>query len=482
MGDQYATRLRLLTAQELKVELKEAVDPQALLQATEIVEDVKTNGLGALRRHAHRLGDIPTVESKILYSYEELKPYYDDLPEEQKGVLTRTKDRIEAFALAQRGSITDLNTTITGGGAAGHTIAPMSVAGCYAPGGRYPLPSSVLMTAVTARAAGVPTVFVASPRPSNVTLAAAYVARADYLLALGGAQAIAALAYGTVAEEVQKLTEKSQSGETLEKSNAQDVSSTILPGNISPSGNVNCICDIIVGPGNKWVTAAKSIVQGICAIDMLAGPSEVLVIADKEGGRGHEATIASDLLAQAEHDTEARPILVCTDDDIIAAINDQLYEQLCSLPTASTAYEACAKGFIVKVNSIEEAISISDQIAPEHLEIQVGADLESSRKVAFQCSNYGAVFIGHNAAEVLGDYGAGPNHVLPTGGTAKYTGGLSVFTFLKIRTYLMIENLVESQEVVEDSVILARLEGLEGHARAAEKRLINPNKKQKVHK
>ena len=473
MGETYARRLRIISPEELQVELKEPVDATALVQARTIVEDVKKNGLSALRTHAQRLGDIPTIDSKILYSYEELKPYYDSLPEEQKNVLTRTKDRIEKFALAQRASISDLHTNITGGGNAGHTIAPMNVAGCYAPGGRYPLPSSVLMTAVTARAAGVPTVFVASPRPSPVTLAAAYVAKADYLLALGGAQAIAALAYGTLTEEVQNLVAPKQDNDSNIENSMNSNS------NKSPS-NLNCICDIIVGPGNKWVTAAKSLVQGICAIDMLAGPSEVLVIADKEGGTGHEAVIASDLLAQAEHDTEARPILVCTDDTLINTINDQVYEQLCSLPTASTAFEACAKGFIVKVNSIEEAINISDQIAPEHLEIQVGPDLESSRKAAFQCQNYGAVFIGHNAAEVLGDYGAGPNHVLPTGGTAKYTGGLSVFTFLKIRTYLMIENLMESQEVVEDSVCLARLEGLEGHARAAEKRIINPHKKQKI--
>lgn len=317
------------------------------------------------------------------------------------------------------------------------------------------------------------------------------------------------LLHGTLREEIEKIDEPSLIQNEDDKTglprngngensistsnikdntnkNNQNIQYSIKNNNNSSTSNndnsINCICDIIVGPGNKWVTAAKSLVQGICAIDMLAGPSEVLVIADKEGGTGYEAVIASDLLAQAEHDTEARPILVCTDDTLINAINDEVYEQLCSLPTAPTAFEACAKGFIVKVDSIDEAISISDQIAPEHLEIQVGSDLETSRKIAFRCQNYGAVFIGHNAAEVLGDYGAGPNHVLPTGGTAKYTGGLSVFTFLKIRTFLMIENLMESQEVVEDSICLARLEGLEGHARAAEKRRINSNKKQRIKK
>jgi histidinol dehydrogenase len=313
------------------------------------------------------------------------------------------------------------------GGEAGHTIAPMATAGCYAPGGRYPLPSSVLMTAVTARAAGVQKVWVASPRPSPVTLGAAFIAQADAVLAVGGAQAIGALAYGV--------------------------------------GGVDA-CDIIVGPGNKWVTAAKSLISGICAIDMLAGPSEVLVIAD---GSGDAQTIAADLLAQAEHDVEARPILVTTSRNMIDRVNEALVEQLRVLPTGETARAAVRKGFAVEVASVAEAVAVSDRIAPEHLEVQVEGD---AKAVAFQCQNYGAVFIGHGAAEVLGDYGAGPNHVLPTGGTARYTGGLSVFTFLRVRTWMRMDDLPGGQVVVKDAVELARLEGLEGHARAAEKRLL----------
>lgn len=312
------------------------------------------------------------------------------------------------------------------GGEAGHTIAPMATAGCYAPGGRYPLPSSVLMTAVTARAAGVGKVWVASPRPSPVTLGAAFIAKADAVLAVGGAQAIGALAYGIGAVDA---------------------------------------CDIIVGPGNKWVTAAKSLISGICAIDMLAGPSEVLVIADHTGDA---QTIAADLLAQAEHDVEARPILVSTSRNVIDQVNEALVQQLSVLPTGETARAAVRKGFAVEVASVDDAVAVSDKIAPEHLEVQV----EGAKDVAFRCQNYGAVFIGHGAAEVLGDYGAGPNHVLPTGGTARYTGGLSVFTFLRVRTWMKMDDLAGGQVVVKDAVELARLEGLEGHARAAEKRLL----------
>ncbi len=422
--------------------------------------------MDALRKHAVRLGDIKSVDDPVVLGRAEMEKAWLSLTDGQREMLQRTRsvrrftflylclpllarvpgraqshpiythytpryqptrnsDRIQAFATAQRGAIQDIVMSIPGG-EAGHTIAPMATAGCYAPGGRYPLPSSVLMTAVTARAAGVQNVWVASPRPSPVTLGAAFIAKADAVLAVGGAQAIGALAYGV--------------------------------------GEVDA-CDIIVGPGNKWVTAAKSLIAGICAIDMLAGPSEVLVIADHTGDA---QTIAADLLAQAEHDPEARPILVATSRNVIDQVNKALVEQLAVLPTGETARAAVRKGFAVEVASVDEAVAVSDKIAPEHLEVQV----EGAKDVAFRCQNYGAVFIGHGAAEVLGDYGAGPNHVLPTGGTARYTGGLSVFTFLRVRTWMKMDDLAGGQIVVKDAVELARLEGLEGHARAAEKRLL----------
>ncbi len=420
-------QLRLVSLDEVDAlaKLNEPVEPLARDQAMEIINDIKANGKAALLQQAVRLGDIKSVEEPILLGRAEMEKAWASLTQGQREMLQRTRDRIEAFAVAQRGAIQDVSVPIPGG-SAGHTIAPMAVAGCYAPGGRYPLPSSVLMTAVTAKAAGVGKVWVASPRPSPVTLGAAYIAQADAFLAVGGAQAVAALAYGVAG--------------------------------VDP-------CDIIVGPGNKWVTAAKSLISGVCAIDMLAGPSEVLVLADDAADA---QTIAADLLAQAEHDTEARPILVATSRNLIDRVNEALATQLAVLPTGDTARPAVLKGFAVEVGSVEEGIRVSDKIAPEHLEIQTA----SAREVAFRCRNYGAVFIGHGAAEVLGDYGAGPNHVLPTGGTAKYTGGLSVFTFLRVRTWMSMDDLPAGQVVVKDAVELARLEGLEGHARAAEKRLL----------
>lgn len=281
------------------------------------------------------------------------------------------------------------------------------------------------MTACTARAAGVAEVVVASPSPAEVTKAAAYVAEADCLLAIGGAHAVGAMAYGVGIKA----------------------------------------CDIIVGPGNKWVTAAKSIVSGICGIDMLAGPSEVLVIADSAAD---PEVVASDLLAQAEHDVEARPILVTADRSVIEGVNRALRRQLACLPTRDVAIPAVRKGFAVLTKDMAEAVTVSNRVAPEHLEVQT----QNARELSKSLTAYGGLFVGRLAAEVLGDYGAGPNHVLPTSCTAKYTGGLSVHTFQRKNTWMRIDDQEKAQQQISDSVVLARLEGLEGHARAAEKRLL----------
>lgn len=289
------------------------------------------------------------------------------------------------------------------------------------------------MTAVTAKAAGCKTVCLASPRPAPITLAAAHIAGADIFLKIGGAQAIATMAYG--------IDNESEAGPVVPR------------------------CDTIVGPGNKWVTAAKSIVQGYCGIDMLAGPSEVLVICDETA---NAEVVAADLIAQAEHDVVARAILLSNSQDIIDQIEKAVGDQLSSLPepNKSTATEAFKLSFGVLCKDVDECIKISDDIAPEHLEIQT----KDSMEVGKRCANYGGLFVGEHAAEVLGDYGAGPNHTLPTGGTGRYTGGLSVFNFLRIRTYMRIDDQKASQGMVDDSITMARLEGLEGHARAAEAR------------
>jgi histidinol dehydrogenase/phosphoribosyl-ATP pyrophosphohydrolase len=415
--------LPLVEPSELPTARRSATDPATLAAASAIVEDVRLRGEPAVRFHAERLGDI-APGAPLFIERAELARALDTIDSADRAVLERAAARIRAFADAQRDSLREL-TLVVPGGQAGHWIAPVERAGCYAPGGRFPLPSSVLMTAVTARAAGVREVFVASPRPTPITLAAAALAEADALLAVGGAQAIAALAYGC--------------------------------GPLQP-------CDAVVGPGNRWVTAAKQLVAGHVAIDMLAGPSELLVIADDTAD---PRTVAADLLAQAEHDTDAAAVLVSTSRDLIDAIERELAAQLDSLPTAATARAALANGYAILARDLDEAIALADRYAPEHLEV-ITRDAEA---IARRCRHYGAIFIGPGAAEVVGDYGVGPNHTLPTGGTARSGGGLSVLHFLRTRTWLRIDNRAQAQDLYRDTTHLARLEGLEGHARSAERRL-----------
>jgi histidinol dehydrogenase len=413
--------LRRIGPGEVSSVRRAAVDDGTLAGAAGIVRDVKMHGEAAVRAHAERLGDL-TPGAPMVRSKEELAEAARGLPGEQRALLERTAERIGRFAAAQRGALREIEVDIPGG-RAGHTISPVERAGCYAPGGRFPLPSSVLMTVVTARAAGVGEVWVASPRPTMATLAAAAIAGADGLLAVGGAQAIAAMAYGV---------------------------------GVPP-------CDVIVGPGNRWVTAAKRIVSGDVRIDMLAGPSELVVFAD---GSVDAGLVAADLLAQAEHDGDAVPILVTTDVRLAAAVDEELERQLALLPTAATARRALANGYAVVVGSAREGADVCDRIAPEHLEL-MGPEAEATRE---DLRHYGGLFIGARAAEVFGDYGAGPNHVLPTGGTARFTGGLSVLDFLRVRTWMQVDRAEEASEMVRDSAALARMEGLEGHARAAERR------------
>jgi len=415
--------LRRLRPSEIESALRQPVDAETLRQAGAIVEDVRMDGESALRRYAEQFGERQPGEQLVL-ERDDLEAALADLPQEQSALLARAGERIGAFAQAQRDALKDVVAPIPGG-QVGHTVEPVAIAGCYAPGGRFPLPSSVLMTAVTARIAGVQSVTVASPKPAPATLAAAAIAGADRLLAIGGAHAIAALAYG--AGVVQR-------------------------------------CDVIVGPGNKWVTAAKQIVSGSVGIDMLAGPSELAIIADDSADAD---TIAADLLAQAEHDTEAMPILITPSTALIDRVEEALANQLEKLPTADIARQALGNGFAVLVGDLDEAAAVSDRIAPEHLELLV----EDPPGLAIRIRSAGALFLGASAAEVLGDYGAGPNHTLPTGGAARFCAGLSVFDFLRVRTWLRIDDRAKARPLIEDAAAFARIEGLEAHARSAERRL-----------
>jgi len=400
-----------------------AVTPEALAVAAPIVDAVRTRGEAALREYAERFGDV-AAGGPLFLARPALDRALRDLPVGDRGRLERVAERIRRFAEAQKRALEAVTVTLPGG-AAGHWIAPLERAGCYAPGGRYPLPSSVLMTAVTARAAGVQEIWVASPKPGALTLAAAAVAGADGVLAAGGAHAIAALAFGA--------------------------------GPIRP-------CDVVVGPGNRYVTAAKQLVAGRVAIDVLAGPSELVVFADASAS---PAVIAADLLAQAEHDPDSVPILVTLDPTHAGRVDAELARQLADLPTAEVARAALANGGVVVVATLEEGIAACDALAPEHLELC----LQDATALAPRLAHFGALFIGAGSAEVLGDYGAGPNHVLPTAGTARSKGGLSVYTFLRVRTWLRIEDSAAARPLIEDAAWFGRVEGLEAHARSAERRL-----------
>jgi phosphoribosyl-ATP pyrophosphohydrolase/phosphoribosyl-AMP cyclohydrolase/histidinol dehydrogenase len=391
--------------------------------AATIVEDVRLRGEAALREHAERLGDL-LPGAPLLIPRRALLAALDELPGEDRRRLERIAGRIRAFAEAQRSALREMTVPVPGG-RAGHVIAPVERAGCYAPGGRYPLPSSVLMTAITARVAGVSEVWLATPQPAPIMLAAAALAEVDGLLAVGGAQAIAALAFG--------------------------------------AGPVPA-CDVVVGPGNAWVTAAKQMVAGHVAIDALAGPSELVILADPTAD---PALVAADLLAQAEHDPDAVPILLSVGQGLVADVAAELEHQLATLPTADVARAALGNGGLFAVSNLDEGVSRCNELAPEHLELLV-ADAAS---VIPRLRHFGALFIGAGSAEVLGDYGAGPNHVLPTGGGARSSGGLSVLTFLRVRTWLSIDDALAARELAEDAAWLGRVEGLEGHARSAERRL-----------
>lgn len=416
--------LKTITTGDLPSLRRDPVDAKTLTEAAAIVERVREEGDEGLRAFAETFGDLEAGAPMIIEK-PALQDALERIDSEDREMLERTAARIREFANAQRASITDMTMQLPGG-EAGHTIAPVDVAGCYAPGGRFPLPSSVLMTAITARAAGCPTVFVASPKPTDITLAAAAIAGADALLAVGGAQAIAAMAYGT--ESVKA-------------------------------------CDAIVGPGNRWVTAAKQLVAGIVRIDMLAGPSELVVLADEEA---NATTVAADLLAQAEHDPDALPILVTPSPSLIEAVNRELAAQIEDLPTRETAEAAIGNGYAVLVDSLGEGASVCNLLAPEHLEVLT----RNANSLSSNLRHYGGLFIGEGAAEVLGDYGAGPNHTLPTGGTARSFAGLSVYNFLRVRTWMRIDALEEAQVLVKDAISLAKHEGLEAHARSAQRRRI----------
>jgi histidinol dehydrogenase len=303
----------------------------------------------------------------------------------------------------------------------GQEIRPLDVAACYVPAGRYPLPSTLLMTAIPAQVAGVKTICVTSPKPVPEIYAAAHLLGLSSVFQIGGAQAIAAFAYGT---------------KTVPQA------------------------DRIVGPGNIYVAAAKKLLAGEVGIDFIAGPTEILIIA----AEGNAQWIAADMLAQAEHDTDASAVLLTTSKTLANAVAEAIERQLVTLPTAKTARVAIAKNSaIILTKSLEQACELSNQFAPEHLSLHDPALLPLIKHA-------GGIFLGPASPEAAGDYAAGPNHVLPTSGAARLRGGLSATDFVKV---IATQELNEKalRKIAPAVTTLARAEGLEAHARSVEVRL-----------
>ncbi len=382
--------------------------------AAGIVKAVRKGGDKALRKYAAQLDGLsPQVPLQI--TAEEMRQAWEQTGTHIQEALKTAAENIRIFA--KRQLATDWSVSPVPGLSTGQLVRPICAVGCYVPSGRHPLPSTLLMTVIPAQVAGVERIVVASPRPARETLAAACLLGVDKFYRIGGAQAIAALAYGT--ESIARV-------------------------------------DKIVGPGNLYVTAAKKLVAFDCAIDMLAGPTEIVVTSDE----GAPVYIAADLVAQAEHDSEALAILVTTRPGLASEVIAEVRLRAKSNPTAR---QSLAKhGYVFVTGSTEEAREITNRLAPEHLTVDQQSDTEWVK-------NAGSVFIGPHSPQPMGDYVSGPNHTLPTGGFARVRGGLSVMDFVKVITVQRYDESALSQ-LGPAAIAMANAEGLTAHAEAIQAR------------
>lgn len=420
--------MKVLKAAKMRMEAGDASlrDTVAVL-----IDRVRKEGDEALKEFGRRFDGCERETFRV--SPAEIQEAYDALTPEEIADLRAAAANIEAFAKAQKGSLCELKDFSPAPGIfLGHRIIPVDSCCCYVPGGGYPLYSTALMLGIPAKAAGVKRVAACSPvmkgtdRIHPKTLVAMDIAGVDEIYAVGGAQAVAAFSYGT--EQIEP------------------------------------VC-LIVGPGNAYVTEAKRQCYGKVGIDFVAGPSEVLVIADK--GADPEI-IAADLLAQSEHDLLAKGIVLATDETLGNRIAEAVEEQLKTLETAEKAAKSWEDfGEILVMDTLKEAAAYANAYAPEHLELNV--EESDAAWMIEELVNYGSLFIGENTAEVFGDYASGTNHTLPTLSAAKYTGGVWVGTFLKVCTNQRLTPAA-AQNMAPLVSRLARGEGLIAHAQAAEKR------------
>ena len=380
-----------------------------------IVADVRKQSDRALLRYAAQFDGLAGASS-LRVTPDEMAAAWNAITPAMRDALSTAADQIRTFAVSQLPA--SFSEESVPGLTTGQLVRPLGSVGCYVPSGRHPLPSTLLMTAIPAQVAGVERIAVVSPKPALETLAAAHLLGITEFYRLGGAHAIAALAYGTA---------------TIPR------------------------VDKIVGPGNLYVTAAKRLVAFDCAIDMLAGPTEIVVTSE----RGNAACIASDLVAQAEHDPEALAIFITTRADLAREVVAEAKHRSRLNPIARQALDR--NGLVIIASSVDETRAITNRLAPEHLTVDAASDLD-------WVQNAGSVFVGRWSAQPMGDYISGPNPTLPTGGTARVRGGLSVYDFVKLITVQHYSKQA-LHDIGPQAALLAEAEGLTAHAESIRTRL-----------
>ena len=404
--------------------IQQTTDMEIERRVYDIIENVRANGDAALREYSEKFDGVKLDDFKVDQSI--IDAAWDNLPEDLKHALLVAKKNITEFHSREiEQGFVDMDTP---GITRGQKVTPLARVGLYVPGGTAAYPSTIMMTALPAKIAGVKEIIMVTPPQKDginpAVLGAAKLAGVDAVYQVGGAQGVAALAYGT--EQIPKV-------------------------------------DKIVGPGNIYVATAKRQVFGQVDIDMIAGPSEIGVIADESANPVH---LAADLLSQAEHDPRARAIMVTNSEKLANLVSDEVERQLSQLPRESIARPAIENNsYIAVMDSVEDMFTVMNEVAPEHLEIQLPDPMEYMSMV----ENAGSVFLGRYASEPLGDYVGGTNHVLPTSGTAKFSSPLGVYDFVKRISFTQFSR-ERLQEVAKDITTLARTEGLEAHARAIEVR------------
>ena len=403
---------------------QQTTDMEIERRVYDIIENVRANGDAALREYSEKFDGVKLDDFKVDQSI--IDAAWDNLPEDLKHALLVAKKNITEFHSREiEQGFVDMDTP---GITRGQKVTPLARVGLYVPGGTAAYPSTIMMTALPAKIAGVKEIIMVTPPQKDginpAVLGAAKLAGVDAVYQVGGAQGVAALAYGT--EQIPKV-------------------------------------DKIVGPGNIYVATAKRQVFGQVDIDMIAGPSEIGIIADESANPVH---LAADLLSQAEHDPRARAIMVTNSEKLANLVSDEVERQLSQLPRESIARPAIENNsYIAVMDSVEDMFTVMNEVAPEHLEIQLPDPMEYMSMV----ENAGSVFLGRYASEPLGDYVGGTNHVLPTSGTAKFSSQLGVYDFVKRISFTQFSR-ERLQEVAKDITTLARTEGLEAHARAIEVR------------